>query len=79
MRKNKPIILAVIIIINIVVLIATFSSYWNNIITGDIVGFVIVLLFVVNSFILASIFDLLKPIFEALGQIFSGMGGSLGR
>ena len=79
MRKNTPVLLVIMLIIDVLVLIATLSSYWNNIIPGDIFGFVIVLLFVVNGFISAWLFDLLEPIFKTLGQIFSGLGGSLGR
>ena len=79
MSRNTFAIVAIMSIIDALVLTAMFIGFWNDIIPLNIVGTVIVLLFVVNSFISAWLLDLLKPIFESLGNMFGGLGGLLGR
>ena len=79
MSRNTAVIIAIMIIIDALVLTATFISFSNGIVPLNIVGTVIVLLFVVNAFIAAWLLDLLKPIFESLGNMFGGLGGLLGR
>ncbi len=79
MSRNTFAIIAILIIIDALVLTATFIGFWNDIVPLNIVGTVIVLLFVVNAFIAACLLDLLKPIFESLGNMFGGLGGVLGR
>jgi len=79
MSRNTAAIVAIMIIIDALVLTTMFIGFWNDIIPFNIVGTVIVLLFVINAFISAWLLDLLKPIFESLGNMFSGLGGLLGR
>ena len=79
MSSNTAAIIAIMIIIDALVLTTTFIGFWNDIVPLNIVGTVIVLLFVVNAFIGAWLIDLLKPIFESLGNMFGGLGGLLGR
>ncbi len=79
MSRNTFASIAILIIIDALVLTATFIGFWNDIVPLNIVGTVIVLLFVVNAFIAAWLLDLLKPIFESLGNMFGGLGGLLGR
>ena len=79
MSRNTVAIVAIMIIIDAFVITATFIGFWNDIVPLNIVGTVIVLLFVVNAFIGVWLLDLLKPIFELLGNIFGGLGGFLGR
>ncbi len=79
MSRNTFAIIAILIIIDALVLTATFIGFSNGIVPLNVVGTVIVLLFVVNAFIGAWLLDLLKPIFESLGNMFGGLGGLLGR
>ncbi len=79
MNRNTAASVAIMISINALVLTTTFIGFWNDIVPLNIVGTVIVLLFVVNAFIAAWLLDLLKPIFESLGNMFGGLGGLLGR
>ena len=79
MVKHAVAIVAIMLIIDALVLAVTFIGFWNDIVPLNIVGTVIVFLFVINAFILAWLLDLLKPIFESLGNMFGGLGGMLGR
>ena len=79
MSRNTAAIIAIMIIIDTLVLSTTFIGLWNEIVPLNVVGTVIVLLFVVNAFIGAWLLNLLKPIFESLGNMFGGLGGLLGR
>jgi CBS domain containing-hemolysin-like protein len=79
MSRNTFAIIAILIIIDALVLTTTFIGFSNEIVPLNIVGTVIVLLFVINAFISAWLLDLLKPIFESLGNMFGGLGGLLGR
>ena len=79
MSRNAVAIVVIIVIIDAMFLTATFISFWNNIVPLNIVGTVMVFLFVINAFISAWLLDLLKPIFESLGDMFGGLGGLLGR
>ncbi|MCJ2513403.1 MAG: hypothetical protein LN408_03045 [Candidatus Thermoplasmatota archaeon] len=79
MNRNTAAIIAIMISINALVLTATFIGFSNGIVPLNVVGTVIVLLFVVNAFIGAWLLNLLKPIFESLGNMFGGLGGLLGR
>ena len=79
MSRNTAAIIAIMIIIDALVLTTTFIGFWNDIVPLNVVGTLVVLLFVVNAFIAAWLLDLLKPIFESLGNMFGGLGGLLGR
>ena len=56
-----------------------YLGYKNDILPLNIFGTLVVLLFVVSSFIIAWLLDLLKSIFESLGNLFGGAGGLLGK
>ena len=79
MSKNIILAFMVMSIIDAIILIATLLAYVNNIIPGVIASTVFLLVFVVTAFISATLLDLLEPIFKTLGEIFSGLGGFLGR
>ena len=79
MSKNFTATFVLMILIDALVLAVTIISFWNNIIPGNFVGIVIVLLFVINGFIFAWLLDLLEPIFKTLGNVFGGLGGFLGK
>jgi hypothetical protein len=79
MNRNTILIVAITIIIDALLLTVTLIGFWNNIVHLNILGTMIILLFVVNAFITAWILDLIKPILESLGNIFGGLGGLLGR
>jgi hypothetical protein len=61
------------------ILIVTLFGFWEKIVPGNIVGIVFVFLFIVNGFIIAWLFDVLESMFKSLGDMFSNMGGFLGR
>ena len=79
MSRHTIAIVAIMVIIDALVLTAMFHAFWNAIVPLNIVGTVIVFLFVVNAFISAWLLDLLKPIFKSLRNMFGGLGGLLGR
>ena len=79
MVRHAVAIIAIMLIIDALVLTVTLIGFWNDIVPLNIVGTVIVFLFVINAFISAWLLDLLKPIFESLGNMFGGLGGLLGR
>ena len=79
MVKNVTAIFVVMGIINVIILIAIFLAYIDNIIPGVIASTFFLLVFVVTAFVSAALLDLLEPIFKTLGEIFSGLGGFLGR
>ena len=79
MNRNTILIVAITIIINALLLTVMLISFWYNIVHLNILGTMIVLLFIVNAFITTWILDLIKPILESLGNIFGGLGGLLGR
>ena len=79
MSRNRIAIVVIMIIIDALILTVMVIGFWNKIIPPNVFGTMVVLLFVVNAFIAAWLLDLLKPIFESLGNIFGGLGGLLGR
>ena len=79
MVKNVTAIFVVMGIIDAIILIATLLAYVNNVIPGVVASTFFLLVFVVTAFISAALLDLLEPIFKTLGEIFSGLGGFLGR
>jgi hypothetical protein len=76
MKKH---LIFILIIVDAILVGLMYLGYKNGILPLNIFGTLVVLLFVVSSFIIAWMFDLLKPIFESLGNIFGGTGGLLGR
>ena len=79
MNRNTVLIIIIMIVIDALLLTVMLIGFWNNIVYLNILGTMIVLLFVVNAFITAWLLDLIKPILESLGNIFGGLGGLLGR
>jgi hypothetical protein len=79
MNRNTIAIAVIMIFIDALLLIALFIGFINYFLPLNIVGTLVVLLFVVNSFAIAWVLDLIKPIFESLGNMFGGLGGLLGR
>lgn len=79
MNRNTILIVVIMIIIDALLLTFMLIGFWNNIVHLNILGTMIVLLFVVNAFITAWLLDLIKPILESLGNMFGGLGGLLGR
>ena len=79
MNRNTILIVVIMIIIDTLSLTFMVIGLWNNIVPLNIFGTMVVLLFVVNAFIVAWLLDLIKPIFESLGNMFGGLGGLLGR
>ena len=78
---NKNIILAFMVmsIIDAIILIVILLAYVDDIIPGVVASTFFLLVFVVTAFVSAALLDLLEPIFKTLGEIFSGLGGFLGR
>lgn len=76
MKKH---LIFILIIVDAILICLMYIGYNNDILPLNIFGTLIVLLFVVSSFIIAWLLDLLKPIFESLGNLFGGTGGLLGR
>jgi len=79
MSKNIILAFTVMGIIDAIILIAILLAYVNNIIPGVVASTVFLLVFVVTAFVSAALLDLLEPIFKTLGEIFSSLGGFLGR
>ena len=79
MSKNIILAFMVMGIIDAIILIAILLAYIDNIIPGVIASTFFLLVFVVTAFVSAALLDLLEPIFKTLGEIFSGLGGFLGR
>lgn len=79
MNRNTILIVVIMIIINALLLTVMVIGFWDKIVPLNVFGTMVVLLFVVNAFIAAWLLDLLKPIFESLGNMFGGLGGFLGR
>jgi hypothetical protein len=75
----KKYLILILIIIDAFLIGLIYLGYKNYIIPLNISGTIVVLIFVVSSFIMAWILDLLKTIFESLGNLFGGTGGLLGK
>jgi undecaprenyl pyrophosphate phosphatase UppP len=75
----KKYLILILIIVDAILVSLLYFGYKIDILPLNIFGTLVVLIFVVSSFIIAWLLDYLKPILESLGNLFGGTGGLLGR